>query len=594
MVRIQNQIMPTYNRLYKFYKLKLFNVGNLFKFDRQGNTLNESNNVPVMLYIVTILFYIFYQILMQPNFTLGGEMWAEMATDFFKTANNPSYFKKIFDVPLYAPYVPLPQRLIAFAGNQLHLPAKTIPFFYTWSCIIITCMMVATFCLARFRILVRNDYLRFFVSISILLVADFETRTFLSFTYFSAFFATILACLAFVDDKNEIPYYAWTIPILITSKPITLAALPCMILVATASKRRFRDITIVTIILTAAQVLNMSRLMNPLVNVKSISIISRLIASFEYFFGFLGGYILGHNFYINNSISIFVGIIILVSILTFSFFRRNNGTILILAGVLMLYSNTFITTFGMSDSWNLDLRILTGIPVFRHIIPAFFSSILIICGILASYFDCIKNCSSLIQKNNLSAFIFLLWFFTSGWFTYATIISKEPVSPTLNNSQWQNMSTAIDAGISPLCVPLDPWWPDRLWVYGINCSLLQEGPLWSNGSLLLNADLHMNIVLPDDIKSNNLISTAVLVAPYSTKKELIDVKMLLKLSNGNTITFSGARDIEITGGLILLTGKDIVKLSDVYKVELILNKPAYIAMSKNSLLKIPGIAWFGN
>jgi hypothetical protein len=122
---------------------------------------------------------------MQPDWALGGEMWAEMATNYFHNANSTSYFQKFLSTD--AGYIPAPQRLIAFFGNFFSFPASSIPYFYTWSSIVLTAMLIGTFCLPAFRILVKNDYLRFFTSLAILIVSDFETRTFINFTYFVVF-----------------------------------------------------------------------------------------------------------------------------------------------------------------------------------------------------------------------------------------------------------------------------------------------------------------------------------------------------------------------------------------------------------------------
>ncbi|NKC48732.1 hypothetical protein HED54_12175 [Ochrobactrum anthropi ATCC 49188] len=64
---------------------------------------------------------------------IGGGMWAEMATNYYPNANASSFVQKLLSTD--AGYIPAPQRLIALVGNQLNLPAATIPYFYTWSSI---------------------------------------------------------------------------------------------------------------------------------------------------------------------------------------------------------------------------------------------------------------------------------------------------------------------------------------------------------------------------------------------------------------------------------------------------------------------------
>ncbi|NKW80861.1 hypothetical protein HGG72_11705 [Ochrobactrum pecoris] len=85
------------------------------------------NQRPKIFFIFVVLFYIFYQLLMQPSWVLGGGMWAEMATNYYPNANALSFVQKLLSTD--AGYIPAPQRLIALVGNQLNLPAATIPYF---------------------------------------------------------------------------------------------------------------------------------------------------------------------------------------------------------------------------------------------------------------------------------------------------------------------------------------------------------------------------------------------------------------------------------------------------------------------------------
>ena len=56
----------------------------------------------------------------------------------------------------------------------------------------------------------QSDGLRLLVALSVLALADYETRTFINFTYFAAFFILILSALALVSDKMDAPPgWAW-------------------------------------------------------------------------------------------------------------------------------------------------------------------------------------------------------------------------------------------------------------------------------------------------------------------------------------------------------------------------------------------------
>lgn len=384
-------------------------------------------------------------------------MWAEMATNYFPNANSPSYLQKFFSTD--SGYIPAPQRLIAFFGNRFNLPAASVPYFYTWSAIICTGMMVGAFCLGQFRRLVESDSLRFLTAISILMVADFETRTFINFTYFSAFFVAIITALALIDDSEEIPWWAWFAPILMVSKPAVLAALPAMILVAMVSKSRFRWITIVAVLLCLGQLLQM------VISVKTgvapfsaneISFISKVITSFKYFFGFLGRYVIGQTFLTTKYFLMLTGLFIFCIGGFVVFNKKRNSGALVIIGCSLLFFNGLLYSFVLSDSWSRDMRRLDVVPVFRDIIVGFFGSILVVSGLFSTLISQKKFQHSVLFRKNLGAILFFVWFIGSGWMSLAGKISREPVSPTINNSQWQSMAFAIDSGVSPLCVPIDP------------------------------------------------------------------------------------------------------------------------------------------
>jgi hypothetical protein len=560
-----------------------------------SNTQMQRDLCPAVLFSSTVCFYIFYQLAMQHSWVLGGEMWAEMAINYYPNANSPSYLQKFFSTD--AGYIPAPQRLIAFIGNQLNLPAASVPYFYTWAAIICTGIMIGVFCLAQFRMIVKNDTLRFLTAISILMVADFETRTFISFTYFSAFFVAILTALALVDDSEEVPWWAWFSPILMVSKPAVLAVLPAMILVAMVSKSRFRWITIVAVILCLGQLIQMfisEQTGKVLFESHEISLVSKLITSIKYFFGFLGGYIIGPRFLITKYFMMLGGLSIFGLSGYVIFNKKSNASALIIIGLSLLFFNILLNAFALSASWNRDMTRLDGIPVYRHIIVGFFGCILVVSGLFSALTNQKISEPAGVFRKNLGALLFLIWFVGVGWLSFAGKISREPSSPTINNSQWQGMAIAIDSGVSPLCVPIDPWWKGSSWIYQRNCSLLKPAPVWDNGLILISNPLFIDFTPPSGISDKTLIAAAVLVKPFSTKKAFVEVQMIIELLDGSIKHYSGARDLNSSGGLLLLTGKDSVTIKSISSVRLIFNLPVEVALADNNSTGVPGVAWMGN
>ncbi|MDY6484284.1 hypothetical protein [Acinetobacter faecalis] len=534
--------------------------------------------------------YIIYMLYVQPHWLLDGEMWAEMATNYYPNANAPSLFQKLFSTD--AGYIPAPQRIIALIGNQLNLSAAIIPYYYTWSGILLTGLLVCSFCLPQFRKLVKSDSLRFFTSITILLVADFETRTFINFTYFSAFFVAIITALALVDNSDEVPWWAWFTPILMISKPAVLAVLPIMFLVAFVSKSRFRWIVIVTIILCFGQFIQMlvsSTTDTTPFQPTDITLVSKLLATVLYFLGFLGGYITGHSLSLHHFILITIGLFVLFLIGHTITKKRSSSNALIIVGISILFFNILLNTFALSSSWNTDLNILPHVPVYRHIIVGFFGCILITCGLICTLTNNNFSNSSSLFKDRVATLIFILWLIISDWLAYGKQISKEPNAPTLNSSQWQIMSDSIDADVSHICVPINPW---SNWMYKKGCDLLNSAPSWENGSYKMEKNFIYNIAPPASLKNKTLVSVAILLKSEKSDFQNVNVKMQIQLKNGSVKNLSNSKKVNHHGGLLLLSS-DTTPINDIANITLKFDIPVEAALDLHQPSNLPGLAWMG-
>jgi hypothetical protein len=521
-------------------------------------------------------------------------MWAEMATNYFTCAQSPSYFVKLFSTD--AGYIPLPQRLIALIANSLNLKAATIPHFYTWTATVLTSMMAGTFCLSQFRTLVKSDALRLFVSISILVICDFETRTFINFTYFAAFFIAIITALALVDNSKEVPWWSWFISILILSKPAVLAALPMMMIVAIVSKRRFRLITIISLILCSIQILQIaiSHKNGQFTASNELGTLSKILATFGYFFGLLYQYLFGKFLHLNKYVAIFAGMVI--AILLFKKKKYDSTAALVIIGMSLLFFNIALNSFALSNDWNLNMSKLIGRPpVYRHIIVGFFGCILIACALSVAAANCKIFKSIKFFKDNSAAKIFLTWLIAFGWLTHGIKISISPQSPSLENSQWQNMSAAIDLKTLPLCVPIDPLG----WLYSKSCNFLNPMPKnFSDKSEMVRiVNLSsFNTKPPSNISDKTLVSTAILVRPLPSKnrKTFVEAQMIVNLKSGDKKYYSGEKSLDPRGGLILLKNKEeVFSIKDVSSVEMIFSQPVEIVKETADKNETFGIIWMG-
>lgn len=566
----------------------------LFKSNESIRDVSAQNAyIPVILFVSTVFFYVVYEVALQPGWVLGGEMWAEMANNYFLNAQSPSYFQKLFATD--SGYIPVPQRLIALTVNLFNPSAAAIPYFYTGSAIIFTGMLAGAFCLAPFRSLVTSDALRFFTALAILMVADFETRTFINFTYFAVFFVAVIIALALVDDSKELPWWAWFIPVLMVSKPAVLATLPAMIVVAMVSKPRFRRITIAAIVLCIGQLLQMVINQNAGVmpfQAPEVTFISKVNSTIKYFFGFSGAYLLGPRSYPHLYYSIPIGLCAFI----FSGFvvlkKRNNSGALVFVGFSLLFFNVLLNSFALSSLWNENMAQLANFPLFRHSIVGFFGCVLVIVGLVANL--SFTRFSRSPVTINLGALFFIVWFVVSGWLTFGVIISKEPVFPVINNSQWQKMAPAIDSGTSPLCVPVNPLG----WIYSKNCAIGNPELNWIKGYRFeavrsMDDSGIFEVTPPVALSERTLVSLAVLVKPATTKK-FINVKAILNLKDRSDGLFTGEQNLAVSGGLILLTGKDSFPIRNIASVKFTFSAPVEIAIATNDPKDAPGILWMGN
>ena len=574
----------TYNLLYNFRSLRDAVYPPIPTID------DRDARRPIVYFWSTIGIYFILLLIMQPGWVLGGEMWAEMATNYFSNAVSSSYFLKFFSTD--AGYIPLPQRLIAFAVDYLSVPAKSVPYVYTWSAILFTGALVGCFCLPAFRAVIPSDGLRFAASLMILIVVDFETRTFINFTYFVVFFAAIITALALADSSRDVPRWAWVLPPLMVSKPYALVALPAMLLVALVSKSRFRWITITALMLILIQLIQLIVSMRSGVmatQMEEVGLGSKLLSSAQYFFGFLAGYLVGPKLYsliqsLGMASVLFLGFLCFLLSVGFVVACRQKETALIVVGLLLVLFNMCLNSFALSSDWNVDLNRLASLPVYRHVIVGLFGVVLIVTGLAASLDRCAwaKKSGSTpkpAQRGRTGIYIFSLWFVLTGWLSYGLRSTREPGSPMLGNSQWQKFAPAIDSNESILCVPIDPLG----WPYGRNCSLLNAAATVEQPAKFTEVPKHDTIYqllvhVPDALQDRHIASIGILIKPFNNQTTRIEAQAALTTRTNEVLDFFGERTLAKTGGLLLLTTRPSAgATSGIAQIKVRFNVPVQVA-----------------
>lgn len=529
---------------------------------------------------------------MQSAFTLRGEMWAEMATNYFRNANGVTLAQRLLSTD--AGYIPLPQRLVAIVCTWLKVPAVAIPFVYTWTAVVGGAAMIGAFCLRPFRAIIESDGLRLLTAIATLIVVDFESRTFINFTYLAAFLVAIVTALALVDTTRDVPRWAWVLPILMLSKPAVLAALPVMLVTALVSAARFRKIVFAVLLLCGVQAVQIliSHESGEFAAMHSFSVAERLVASAKYFIGFLGAYAGGTLLPSVRVPPLWFGAVLALFVLWLILRRKVASNALLIAGACLLFFNTVLNCFALSDMWNTDMQLLAGAPVYRHIIVGFEGVLLIVAALCDRLLPRISVDMGVIRVP-LCVLLFASWFIGAGWLDRGTQMTVLPGAPTLDNSGWMSMAGAIDKG-GAVCVPVNPIG----WVYGRDCDLLnpEKGvshsyefePMAGDGSTSV-ADLP---VLRRDAH-HVLLALAVLVKPAQGQTIHVPMEAVITLSDGSTRYLTGGRQLPYGGGLVLLTGDREIALENIRSVRIEVAGAMQLGFVADTHPKAPVVLWMG-
>lgn len=553
--------------------------------------------MPKILFWCGLLAYFAFLALIQPKWLLSGGMYNEMATNYYHFALSPTFHEKLFS--LDAGYIPFPQRLLALLGWSLQIPANSIPYFYTGFALLLTAALTLSFCAKRFRAVIADDYLRLFTALSVLIVVDFESRTFINFSYFSVFFISIIAVLAAVDTDRDVPAWAWVIPVLMLSKPAVLCAVPFMLLAAlfSCSGRRFRYITIATLLVASLQIMQLMKsakagVMAYANSGGSFDNLEKIVIALKTFFSFLGAYVIGPDHFGGVDLSFYSGLFLFVTVGFIVKTFRHPAIFMCICGIFLVFSSAVLNTAALPRYFDSQVTLLSSnVPLYRHTIVIFWGVLFIVAGLCG----CIKSgVERLIKKpvtQRLSSILFAVWFVLSGWLSCGITLSRDWWAPFVNNSQWQSLSTSIQAGVTPLCVPIDPLY----FVYGNNCKLLSPKVIdFDTEKKLLEhvgAGYTVSVPSPSAVSQSNLVAVALLVYPLSNAVTRVEAELNIELADGKTERLRAERVLDHTGGMIYFSAPPKITYKDVKRISLTFYEPIEIAYSK--LSKDPVILWMG-
>lgn len=545
--------------------------------------------LPAVYFVLSIGLYALYMILMQSDWVLSGEMWAEMATIYYPTAAANSWIEKLFATD--AGYIPLPQRLLATLGWLIGLSAKTLPYFYTWSAILLSGTIVGSFCLRPFRALLASDLFRFLISLTVLLLADFESRTFINFTYFCGFFACILTALALVQRSKAVPAWAWLLPIAMMSKPAVLAALPALLIAAPLGGRRFQRIVAVCIVVVIVQLARLylsaaAGIAAQLAPPAGFTLVHKLGAALLYSVGLLGVFSSAQQGSPTILRPLLLGLAILLLATWVMYRRRTPANALLLAGASLLLFNMLLNSFALTFFWNINLDKLTVIPVFRHTIVALSGIVLMIAALLAAVFG-----RSLAGAGPV---VFAAWIALSGWLGLSTHFNRAPDSPLLFNSHWQALASAIETS-EVACVPIDPLGL----VFGRHCALLNPD---MNFVRTLQFQALSDVAIPTEataapppsVRDKTLHAFAILVRPQAPRTVQVQGTAVIQHRDGQKRVLHGERTLHASGGLVLFTCPVGIAAADIDTVAFHFDQSLQIGFTADRPQRDPVVLWMGN
>lgn len=538
-------------------------------------------------FLFVLIMYPVFQLLMKPNWMLGGGLFQEASTNYFFYANSSQWSERLFATD--AGYVQLPQRLIALLGTLLYFPDVAIPYYYTWTGTIITGLMGAVFCLPHFKILVKSDSLRILTSFVLLLGLNFETETFINFTYFAIVPIAFCSALALADDTQDVPQWAWFIPLLFWSKPSVLAGLPMVCIIGFVSKPRFRKIAIISSLVAAIQIFTLYVHHQKGVFTTAINYtgFEKIFALFLYFPASFSLYISGISTS-NHKILILSGCAILFLIIVISLMYRSKVNSLFFVGMCVILFSAFLNVFALSMFFNYHMDNYSSPGFSRYNVTFFWGAVIIVCGFIEILSRKIKSVTGLSLPYIGVSFLFV-WLLATNFYSKLLKNNLAPTSPFLGNSMWLEMAPLLKETNDRLCIPVDPF--PR--VYSRGCEVLYSGiePQEASYKEVSSIDTTGVIVkMPQTTKDGNLLYISIPAKPF-VGNNFVNANIIITMKNGSVEIFSGSRYLYIDGGLILLKGKHSVKINEIdnmlLKTDVNLNLLFNDGISKESPVIMP-------
>jgi hypothetical protein len=538
------------------------------------------------------VFYVVYQLLTRGQMVLGGAMYAEMATRYYDATTTLPWYDQL--VATDAGYVPLPQRLIALVGHTLGVPATAIPYFYTGVALVLTGLLIGSICLPAFRRVIGSDLLRLALALGLVLVPDYETRSFINFTYLVVIVIGFLSALALVSPEQDVPGWAWLVPVLVISKPAVLTALPMMAVAAVFARRRFRLVTVVSLIAGILQLVRLgvsAQAQTSLLQDSTATLADKLAATLKYTVGLLGRGATGPTHQLTPSTWMWTGVLVAVVALAAVAFLRSRAGSLVLVGLALVLFAMLLDSFTFSVFFTPEMPML-GVPAFdRRFIVAEVGVLFVVAGVIASVVDSpvVRRWLSRLPAHLpaprrwlpvLGAVVFALWFSGSGWLLYSAQANRDPGLPSTGVSQWEDRADLLAPDLPVVCIPIDPFG----WSYGRHCTPLAGDPIdpatvrfVDLPELETAAPAPWYLDVPEEVVDARLAAFTVLARPASG--DVVRATATLTTSEGDSMTLTSESHLPSRGGAVTFTVPRGETMDDVANVSVQFDTPVQVISS---------------
>lgn len=323
------------------------------------------------IFLLCFLFLLAISIFQLYPFLIDGAVWAEEITNFFHYTyvdNNIFRVAKQTD----AGYLPLFPRIISLVTRMLRIPYEWVSYFYAWTYVIVACLLLGWFCNSKFRILIKSDYLRFFLVISIWLLYNVETRTFINIAYLLYFFV-FYQILYFITNKADFDWTMVFVPIVLVSKTHLLVFFPVLLYLLFCTSNKIRVVVGISVLLLVLQIITIllqatSGTMSHYLAM-NVSIIQKLCDTIIFEIQYIASFFFP---YIKEKLFLYIlGICInLFIIITFTLFLRNKSLCIsikkqiIVSFLIVLFAFVFVCFASYGRVFNTDVHLYGNSRIF--------------------------------------------------------------------------------------------------------------------------------------------------------------------------------------------------------------------------------------